>query len=275
MLIVVDLDGLKNEAIAEIMQGSRQGFYQGTVYSAISKRLIATLKKDPDLDHLQKDAEQNLLEMKAADENVKNKLDQLIEGHHAAAEADGAGDGDVVGTATADGPLFADALGNRTVVTKAGTEVGQAAELPVLVTDPSMVAVRIHPDAAVQVGVLSEPASEWTNLQDFSTRLLPEVSGLALTTERGPDRARLGLRFTEPEDMDADEYPLTTHLVVYAKFKDRPEARLLKLPVVVVDQKGAQAEAQEGTYPAAPNRRTSAWRAGSRSSSSPTVRRCT
>src|SRR5262245_43270194 len=47
-LIIVDLDGLRNEAIAEIMQGSRQGFYQGTVYGAISKRLIATLKKDPD-----------------------------------------------------------------------------------------------------------------------------------------------------------------------------------------------------------------------------------
>src|SRR6185295_18691576 len=42
-LIVVDLDGLKNEAIGGIMQGSRQGFYQGAVYSAISKRLIATL----------------------------------------------------------------------------------------------------------------------------------------------------------------------------------------------------------------------------------------
>src|SRR5262245_35540174 len=47
MLIVVDLDGLKDEAIAEIMQGNRQSFYPGNVYAAISKRLIATLKKDP------------------------------------------------------------------------------------------------------------------------------------------------------------------------------------------------------------------------------------
>src|SRR5262245_37493801 len=161
MLIVVDLDGLKDEAIAEIMQGNRQSFYPGNVYAAISKRLIATLKKDPDLDQLQKDAEQKLLEMKAADENVKNKLDQLIEGHHAAAEADGAGRGDVIGTQIGDGPHFADVLGEKPVVVRADSDTGVAADFPVLITEPSMVAVRVHNEETVRFAVLAEPATEW------------------------------------------------------------------------------------------------------------------
>ncbi len=248
-LIIVDLDGLKNEAIAEIMQGSRQGFYQGTVYSAISKRLIATLKKDPDLDQLQKEAEQNLLEMKAADENVKNKLDQLIEGHHAAAEADGAGVGDATGTQAAAGLHFTDSVGRRTVVVKAGPNVGEAADLPVLVTNPNMVAVRMHPDESVRLCVLSEPAGDWTSLQDFTARLQPEVAGLALVTERGTNRAQLVLRFTEPDDMDQDEYPVNTELVVYASFKDHPETRILKLPVVVVKPRGKKPKKERVLHP--------------------------
>ena len=91
MLTVVDLDGLNPEAINELMQGTRQAFYRGEVYHAVSKRSIATLKGDPDLDQLEKEAEQNLLEMKAADAAVKSKLDQLIEGHHVAAENNGPG----------------------------------------------------------------------------------------------------------------------------------------------------------------------------------------
>jgi hypothetical protein len=233
-LIVVDLDGLKPEAIAEIMQGSRQGFYQGTVYSAISKRLIATLKKDPDLDQLQKEAEQNLLEMKAADENVKNKLDQLIEGHHAGAEGEQLGEGDAPGEETVGGPHFGKKLHRGGVVTKAGSSVGEAAGLPVLVSEPEMVAVRMQRDQAVRLYIASEPASEWANLQDLSVRLQPEVAGLALVSERGPDRAQLALRFTEPDDMDEDEYPVSTEVVVFAKFKEHPEIRMLKLPVVIV-----------------------------------------
>lgn len=236
-LVVVDLDALKNEAIAEIMQGSRQGFYQGTVYAAISKRLIATLKKDPDLDQLQKDAEQNLLEMKAADENVKNKLDQLIEGHHAAAEADGPGSGDVVGTQVADGPHFADMMGKKPVVIKGDSNTGVDAEFPVLITEPSMVAVRIHDEETVRFAVLAEPAAEWAALQDYTARIQPEVPGLKLVSEKGQDRAMLILRYDEPADVEDEEYPINTHLVVFSKFKDRVEPRMLKMPVVVVGPK--------------------------------------
>ena len=49
MMIMVDLDGLAQEAIGQMMQGSRQGLYPGAVWMAITKRIIATLKEDPEL----------------------------------------------------------------------------------------------------------------------------------------------------------------------------------------------------------------------------------
>jgi hypothetical protein len=57
-MIVVDLDGLTQEATAEIVQGSRQGLYEGEVMAAITDRVVATLKRDPDLIRLQAEAEQ-------------------------------------------------------------------------------------------------------------------------------------------------------------------------------------------------------------------------
>ena len=234
MLTVVDLDGLKIEAINGLMQGTRQEFYRGAVYHAVSKRLIAALKKDPDLGELEEEARQSLLDMRAADEAVKNKLDQLIEGHHTAAEADGVGQGDAVGTNTADGPHFANSLNRHAVVTKAGSEVGETAALPILVTNPEMVAVRMHRDETTRCQVLAEPTAAWANLQDFSVRVQPEVSGLAVNHERGPDRTQVMLRFTETADMEADEYPVTTDLLVFARFKGQTDTRMLKLPVVIV-----------------------------------------
>jgi hypothetical protein len=233
MLIIVDLDGLKPEAIAEIMQGSRQGFFQGKVFHAISKRLVATLKKDPDLDKLQKEAEQNLLEMKAADAAVKDKLDQLIEGHQAAAVADGPGEGD--GSASSgDGAHFTETMNRHDVVVMASQNIGQEAELPVLVTDPTLVAVRLHPDETRLVNVTSLPQGDWAKVDQFRAHLQPEVKGLVLTTTKGPARATLALTFTEPDDMDDEEYPINTDLIVYARFKGRADTRMLKLPVVIV-----------------------------------------
>jgi hypothetical protein len=85
-MIVVDLDGLKQEALFELMSGDRQGFCQGTVYHAVWTRLVATLKKDPDLERLEADAERETAELRTGDEAVKQALDQLIEEHHSHAD---------------------------------------------------------------------------------------------------------------------------------------------------------------------------------------------
>jgi hypothetical protein len=57
MMILVDLDGLATHAMAEIIQGSRQGLFEGKVYFAIRDKIVQTLKTDPALKKLQLDAE--------------------------------------------------------------------------------------------------------------------------------------------------------------------------------------------------------------------------
>jgi hypothetical protein len=233
MLVVVDLDELKPEAIAEIMQGTRQGFYQGNVYGAISKKLVKTLRNDPDLVRLQEEAQQSLLEMRAADAVVKNKLDKLIDGFHASAAPAGAGGG-AAGSNSAGGPLFGDTTTNGEVVVMAQPGTGQAAELPVLIADPPTASIRLTPGATVTVCAFAEPAAEWANVQDFTARLEPAIPGLTLNFECGAARARLTLAFTEPDDMDEDEYPLSTTLTAFAKFDHHDAPRMLQLPVVIV-----------------------------------------
>lgn len=85
MIVVVDCDGLKPEAIAHLMQGSRFQFFEGAVYSALESRVVATLKGDPDLRRLEEEAEEEISSLQAGDEAVKAALDQLIEAHHDAA----------------------------------------------------------------------------------------------------------------------------------------------------------------------------------------------
>ncbi len=85
MIVVVDCDGLKPEAIAELMQGSRNQFYEGQVYDALASRVTATLKGDPDLRRLEEETEDEISSLQAGDEAVKAALDQLIEAHHDAA----------------------------------------------------------------------------------------------------------------------------------------------------------------------------------------------
>jgi len=76
-MIIATLDGLKPEALADIMQGSREHFYPGVVHGAIVGRLTATLRKDPDLEELEAEAERQISELRSGDAAVKNALDQL------------------------------------------------------------------------------------------------------------------------------------------------------------------------------------------------------
>ena len=65
---------------------------------AITKRIVATLKHDPDLLRFEEEAEEAVSELSAGDEKVKQTLDQLIDSHHdlghAFAEGVGASAGD-------------------------------------------------------------------------------------------------------------------------------------------------------------------------------------
>ena len=144
MMIMVDVDGLAPEAIGRLMQGSRQGFYRGAVRETITRRIIATLKDDPDLVRLEEEAEEAVSELSAGDEKVKQTLDQLIDSHHdkghAFAEGAGASAGD-----SKDG----DELGFKTinkggVVTLLPPDTGQAADYPVLMSQPASSIIRLR-----------------------------------------------------------------------------------------------------------------------------------
>jgi hypothetical protein len=82
MMIIVDVDGLRPEALGKLMQGSRQSFYKGEVWDAVLRRLVATLKNDPELRQFEREAEAEVASLQGGDEKVREALDALIESHH-------------------------------------------------------------------------------------------------------------------------------------------------------------------------------------------------
>ena len=132
-MIIVTLDGLKPEALADIMQGSREPFYPGVVYGAIVGRLTATLRKDPDLEELEAEAERQISELRSGDAAVKNALDQLIEDHHAQGDHfyDGIGD---TGAATISGASFGKTT-SQSVIVEPSVVSGAPTEGPYLFSD--------------------------------------------------------------------------------------------------------------------------------------------
>ena len=235
-IIIVDLDGLSSQAMANIIQGSRQGLFEGKEYFAIKERIIHTLKSDHDLKRLQVLAEQKVLEMEAGDEAVKSKLDQLIEGFHTAAPADGEGEG-AAGTQAANGPNFSDGVNSQGVVVMGKPTVGEDATLPVLVTDPRIAAVRMQTGQEKIVTITALPREEWANVEDLRVRIVSEVEGLSAEVSRAADHASVTIGFHVAEDFDDDEYPIQGDLQVFARFMDCPETRMLNLPVVVTKKK--------------------------------------
>jgi hypothetical protein len=151
MMVMADVDGLAQEAIGQVMQGSRQGFYRGSVRDAITKRIVATLKEDPDLLRLEQEAEEAVSELSAGDEKVKQTLDQLIDSHH------DKGHSLVEGIGHAAGDQNGDELGFKKVnkggvVTLLPPETGQAADYPVLMSQP---AASIKPAAQQGRGLIA------------------------------------------------------------------------------------------------------------------------
>src|SRR4029079_1278971 len=151
MMIIVDVDGLRPEALGKLMQGSRQGFYKGRVWEAIWSRLVATLKNDPDLRKLEEDAEAEVAELEAGDQKVKEALDSLIEAHHqyadhvipgAGAEGGDFGNDAALGAATP--------IDGRVVSVKPPSE-GERADYPVLKADCSSLWLKPAEERTVEI----------------------------------------------------------------------------------------------------------------------------
>jgi hypothetical protein len=231
-MIIVDLDGLSPRAIAEVIQGSRQGLFAGNVYHAMRDRLAATLKGDPDLKRLESEAEQQIAALETGDEAVKSKLDQLIEEHHtqsARVNVGGLAPGNLPSSqAILFGPEAAQA-----VVTKARPEVGLEATRPVLTLSPPAESIRVQPNSTRLIEVSCEPQEDWPNVELIEARGSPVVDGLTVSTAQSKVGAELSLAFIEPEDFDEDDYPLSCMLQVFARFKGHEEPRMLECTIII------------------------------------------
>lgn len=228
-MVIVDLDGLSESAMSEIMQGSRQGLYQGKVYAAIRHRIIQTLKSNPELKQLQVDAEQKALDMKAGDEAVKNKLNQLIEGHHATAAMDGPGESEG-GTQEMAGGHFGDGLRDQSVVVMGND--GVAADLPAITTEILMNAVRLQAGQSKEVVIVAEPRAAWADLEEFQVGVESDDENLTCASRQTKEHATVKISFTATDYGDED-FPVVGELQAFARFKDKPEPRVLKLPVII------------------------------------------
>ena len=231
MMIVVDVDGLTPEAIGRLVQGSRQGFYKGDTWNAIVRRVVATLKRDPELLKLEEEAEELVSELKAGDEKVKHTLDQLIDAHHDRGLhfAEGAG---VPGDSQ-----LGENFGLKTairggVVYLLPPEHGEPADYPVLFSQPASSAVRLRPSQSREISIKSLPSNAWPALAMLTVKNDPGVTELRVTKEQLSDHAKLTLLFDEPQDFDTDQYPIRAKIQVTASFNGIKEPRQIELRVV-------------------------------------------
>ena len=233
MVIMIDVDGLTPNAIGRLMQGSRQAFYKGAVRDAITKRIIATLKEDPDLLRLEQEAEEAVSELSAGDEKVKQTLDKLIDSHHdhghSFAEGSGASSGD-----THDG----DELGFKKidkggVVTLLPPDTGQAADYPVLTSQPAASIIRLRPNQPREIAIKSIPSGHWAAISQFNADSDPNVLELNVKKEKLEDHGKLMLTFNEHDSFDTDEYPIRATVKVNARFNGIAEPRQVELSVLI------------------------------------------
>jgi len=235
-MIIVDLDGLTHEAISEIVQGSRQGLYEGDVFGAIRARMIATLKGDPDLTRLQTEAEQQISELQAGDEVVRQKLDQLIEAHHSAGGHQNAGAGEA-GLKAGEEQGFG-AEKRQRVVMEATPDVGAAGTPPVLTIDPDVSRIRLRSGIERSLVIAASPNGHWSRLDGIQVGIQPAINELAVNEKRGAESLELRMSFTEPEGFDQDEYPLVTSLQVVGRFKGFDDARVIEREIVISRKPG-------------------------------------
>lgn len=236
MIVIVDVDGLKAEAIAHLMQGSRHGFYEGRVYDVLRSRVIATLKGDPDLQRLEAEAEDEVSSLETGDEVVKAALDQLIQEHHKWGDRSAHGHQQQGDESRED--VTAGSLVQTTSVVKEGEpDEGESAAGPVLVMRPDLTTIRLKPNETKRVCFHSRPDEAWPSVEKFAVTVQPAVEGMRMTPSMQTDSALVDLMFDAQSDFESDEYPVETTLRAVATFERREEPRVSEHRVVIMPPK--------------------------------------
>lgn len=236
MIVVVACDGLKPEAVAELMQGSRHQFFEGTVYSALESRVVATLKGDPDLRRLEEEAEDEISSLQAGDEAVKAALDQLIEAHHDAAPHVDHGHTQA-GAAARDDASPGSLQQTKDVVIEGDDTTDKPATDPVLNLRPDIATIRVKPNDPRRFLIQPKPETTWKALESMALTFDPPVKELQITRTSQLAGEEVTLKFVEPDDFDDDEYPIETTMRATATFNAYPEPRMLERRVVITPGK--------------------------------------
>lgn len=232
MMVIVDVDGMKPEALGDLMQGSRQGFFRGRVWEALYNRLISILKGDPELKKLEAEAEAAVSELEAGDQKVKDALDSLIDSHHHEADHVARGAGNESGFEPSNAGLGS-ASSVESLVSLLSPDQGQPSDYPVLVVAPPTTSLWLKPDSERSLIVASQPANAWPAMASFTYAVEPPVPELHIAEERSDANTKLTLRFTPPSDFDADDYPLRSTLHVFARFSGYKEPRQLSVALTM------------------------------------------
>ncbi len=234
MIIIVEVDGLRPEALGELMQGSRQGFYKGSVWEAISSRLIATLKEDPEIQKFEEEAEAEVARLEAGDQKVKEALDTLIEAHHHYSDHATSGPGGAeFGAQDTDTVLGAGKPMTDRLVSLLSPDTGSPSDYPVLTSKPDTTSMWIKPEEERSVSISSNPLNAWPALATLAHTIDPKIPELHVAEERTDGDATLRLRFHPPDDFDVEEYPLRATLRVFARFNGFKETRQLSIALTV------------------------------------------
>jgi hypothetical protein len=232
MMVIVEVDGIRPEAFAELMQGSRSNFYEGRVYDAVSARVIAVLKGDEDLKRLEAEAEAEISSLRSGDEAVKGALDELIDAHFEATDRATAGTGQH-GAETRQGNSGSTTAAKDAVI-RTSEDIGVAAAEPVIVLIPDTDYHRLEPNKVRRLLVACQPSSAWPNLESLKATVNTHSNEFNVTVGKITLGAHIDVTFHEPEGMDQDDYPIETVLRVEAHFKGHPEMRLLERPLRVL-----------------------------------------
>jgi hypothetical protein len=231
VMVIVEVDGLRPEALAELMQGSRSNFYEGRVYDAIASRVIAVLKGDEDLQRLEAEAEEEISALRSGDEVVKGALDELIESHFSSADHTARGTGQK-GSEQREGPGGTTSAATESV-TLGDPSVGIAGDEPVIVLVPDSDILRVIPGEVRRFLVACRPSAAWAQLESLTARVRTHTNDFLVVVGKMSLGGHVDVAFHAPQGMDQDEYPIDTSLLIEAKFTGLPELRTIDRPLRV------------------------------------------
>ncbi len=119
------------------------------------------------------------------------------------------------------------------MVTLLPPETGQAADYPVLISQPASSIIRLRPNLPREIGIKSIPSGHWAAIAQFNAESDPEYSELNVKREKLDDHGKLTLAFTEPEGFDADQYPVRAKVKVTARFNGIAAPRQIELSILI------------------------------------------